>query len=140
MENILKEISARRNTYNDEKARADVNTLLNLLANLGEKYEGKRRPITAPGIELRYKENRWQTVLNFGDWLHKNDEDFNGEIFSHFTSIEQAIVIAIELQKELCIIIPHENRKPLLFHDNSVPKKMQERFETCAIKFGFRTK
>ena len=139
MNNIIKEISARSTTYLDENARADVNTLLNLLADLGEKFTGKRRPITAPGIELRFNGDRqWQSVINIGDWLEKGDNDYKGELTSQWDSIENATTIAIELAKELGVILPREEGKALLFHDKSVPEEAEHLFNITAKKFGFR--
>ncbi len=143
MKNKLQEIKLRSINYKDDQAKADVTILINIVEHLLQEttiqYTAQHRPLVCPGIELRYKENRWQSVLNLGDWIGNSNEDFIGEICSKYTDIESAVKTAIELRGQLGLILPLENKKPLLFHDKSVPEELQERVKTMAVKFGFRT-
>ncbi|NHZ86505.1 MAG: hypothetical protein GWP19_11605 [Planctomycetia bacterium] len=139
MKNLLKEIKARTVSYTDNKARADVTTLLNLLEDLTIKHKDKSRLFIAPGIELRYKNHEWQSVINLGDWIGTGRENFSGEICSHYTDIESAINIALDICSEQKIILPREERKPLLFHDKSVPDELQDIFLAISQKMNFRT-
>lgn len=139
MKNLLKEIKARTVSYADNNARADVTTLLNLLEDLTNEHKGKSRLFIAQGIELRYKNHEWQSVINLGDWIDTGREDFSGEICSKFTNIESAINIAMDICSEQKIILPREERKSLLFHDKSVPDELIDIFLTTAQKMNFRT-